>query len=163
MDRKSLSHRSCQCDYTRAKRIIGRTIIALIVGSHHPDQENQINNDTDNTIGHDASAKLEVFKHEDQNKKDNSVDYRIDYTKLVRRDQTLPLRHYELEVEQVDEDEVEPHADIVEDFGPSAAVEVSEDGVVEIRLVAHVQDAEIAGVEAEHASEENDDESANIT
>lgn len=39
---------------------------------------------------------------------------------------------------------------------------MSEDCVVEIGLVAHVQDAEVAGVEAEDAGEEDDDEGVDV-
>lgn len=72
------------------------------------------------------------------------------------RNQTLPLENNQLEVEEVDQNQTAPNAEVVEYLGPAGPVEVAKDGIVKVRLVTHVDNAEVAGVEAEESGEEDD-------
>ena len=57
------------------------------------------------------------------------------------RDESLPLDHDEDKVENIEEHQTDPDTEIIEDFDPSCSIEVSEDSVVEIGLVSHMDDA----------------------
>lgn len=60
---------------------------------------------------------------------------------------------YEFEVESQQEQDAGPDAEIIKDFHDFAAIEVSEEGIVEIFLVSEVEDAEVTGEIAEEASD----------
>ena len=80
----------------------------------------------------------------------------------MRRNESLPLDHDELEVEEGQQHEVAPDAKIVDYFGPACAVEMPENGIVEVLLVPHVDNAEVAGVVAEDASDKDDYQGYNV-
>jgi len=143
LNRKSLTHRSCQCDNTPTEGIVRSIIVALIISGDHPDQKNKIDNDTNDAVSHDACPKLEVFEYKNEDKKHNCVDYGIDNAELMRWNKSYPLSNDELEVEQVDENKIEPNAYIIKNFSPSAPIKMSKYCVVKIRLITHVQNTEI--------------------
>lgn len=80
----------------------------------------------------------------------------------MRRNQPLPLDHDQLEVQHIDQDQIAPHAQIVEYLHPTLSVEVPEDTVVQVGLVPHVSHAQVARVEAEDPRETNHDQSKDV-
>jgi len=76
----------------------------------------------------------------------------------VRGDQSRPLHDDEFEVLDSQEHEVAPHTEIVKYFYDPVTVEMPKYGVIQIRLISQVDEAEIAGVVAETAGDKDDDE-----
>ena len=136
--------------------------ITLLIGSYNPDQEDEVGSDADDSVGHETGPELEVLQHEDEYHQDYCVDYRVDPAELVRRNQSLPLDYDQLEVEQVDQQQTQPNAQIVKDLHSLVAVEVPKDRQVEVRLVPQVLQAQVAGVVAEDTSEDDNQEGEQV-
>lgn len=163
MDGESLAHRSRHPYSPRSKCLILHCLISLIGGGDNPDQEQEICSNTNNPIGHNTSTKLEILQHEDQPEQSDGITHWIEDRILLMIDQPFPLHHYQFEVEHVNQHEIGPYTEIVEYLDCLVAVKMPEDGEVEVGLVSHVDDAEIAGVVAEDASEEDDDEAQQVS
>lgn len=141
------SHRSS------AKRCILNSVVALIGSNAHPDQEDDVSDDADYSICHYACPEIEVLEDEHKGEEHGCVYEGIHDGICLILDEPFPLHLYQFEVQHIDEDEVGPNAKIIEDLDGLIAVEVAEDGVVKVGLVAHVYHAQVAGVVAEQSGD----------
>ncbi len=144
-----MPHGSSHTDSSRAKCLIFHSLIALIRSGNNPNQKQEISSNTNNSISHNTRPKLEVFKHEHECEQSDGIANGIEDGILLVEDESFPLHHDEFEVEHVNEYEAGPYTEIVEHLNRLIAIEVPQDGKVQVRLIPHVRHAEIARVVAE--------------
>lgn len=78
-------------------------------------------------------------------------------------DQPFPLHHDQFEVQHIDEHQIGPYTQIIEYLDCFVAIEVPQDGEIQVWLVSHMDDTEVAGVVAKYASEQDDDEAEDVS
>ena len=128
--------------------------------SHNPDEEEDVGNDADNSVGHKVLPKIKEFQDNTQSNENGRIDGGVEkrYGALGGASrQALPLDVDELEVQHEQEEEAHEDTKLIEYFDGFAAVEVTQEGGIEVFLVAEVDHSQVAAVEAEGAGEQNNE------
>ena len=135
-------------------------IRTALPGGHDPDEEEDVCNNADNSVRHEVLPKIKKFQDNAQGDENGRIYGCVEegYGALGGASrQALPLDIDELEVQHEQEEETHEHAELVEYFDGFAAVEVAQEGGVEVFLVAEVDHGQVAAVEAEGAGEQDNE------